>query len=52
MEKAVCECANIITSAGPATAVLFALTLVKRLCGEQMHDKLKKELLVELVKID
>ena len=52
VEKAVCECANIITSAGPATAVLFALALVKRLCGEQMHDKLKKELLVELVRID
>lgn len=52
VEKAVCECANIITSAGPATAVLFALALVKRLCGEQMHDKLKDELLLPLLRAE
>lgn len=50
VKKAVCEYANIITSAGPATATLFALAIVKRLCGEQMHAKLQKELLVELVR--
>lgn len=48
--KAVCECGNIITSAGPATATLFALALVKRLCGADTCAKLEKELLVELVR--
>lgn len=47
VKKAVCEYAHIITSAGPATATLFALALVKRLCGEQTHTKLKQELLTD-----
>ena len=50
VRKAVCESGNIITSAGPATATLFALALVKKLCGADMCAKLEKELLVELVK--
>lgn len=48
VKDAVCEYENIITSAGPATAVLFALALVKRLCGAEIHAKLEKELLLDL----
>lgn len=48
VKQAVCEYENIITSSGPATAVLFALALVKRLCGTQIHAKLEKELLLDL----
>lgn len=47
VKKAVCEYANIITSAGPATAMLFALALVKRLCGAEICAKLEQELLTE-----
>ena len=50
VKKAVCEYKNIITSAGPATATLFVLALVKRLCGVEIQMKLEKELLVDLVK--
>lgn len=37
---------NVITSRGPATALCFALTLVKILNGTQTCENLKKELLV------
>ena len=36
---------NIITSRGPATAMEFALTLVKELFGEQKYSELKSGLL-------
>lgn len=49
VEKAVCECANIITSAGPATAVLFALQIVRYLCGKESKARLEKELLLPLL---
>ncbi|MDO5045522.1 DJ-1 family glyoxalase III [Campylobacter sp.] len=36
---------NIITSRGPATAMEFALELVKNLCGEQIYKEVKEGLL-------
>lgn len=36
---------NIITSRGPATAMEFALVLVRELCGEQKYSELKSGLL-------
>lgn len=36
---------NIITSRGPATAMKFALELVKNLCGEQIYKEVKEGLL-------
>ncbi|TQR33012.1 DJ-1 family protein [Campylobacter sp. MIT 99-7217] len=50
LEKAVVINENIITSAGPATASLFALELVRYLCGEDTYNKLHKELLIPLIK--
>ena len=38
---------NVITSKGPATAIYFALEIVKALQGKQAYNKLKKELLVD-----
>lgn len=40
----------IITSAGPATAALFALEIVAHLCGENTRKALADELLVGLIK--
>lgn len=40
----------VITSAGPATAVLFALEIVAHLCGENTRKALADELLVGLIK--
>ena len=37
---------NVITSRGPATAIYFALEIVKTLKGEQAYNKLKDELLI------
>jgi len=37
---------NIITASGPATAMVFALAIVEKLCGKSVVDKLKKALLV------
>lgn len=41
----VCD-ANITTSRGPSTAIAFTLKLVEILCGQQMVQKLQKELLL------
>ncbi len=41
---------NIITSAGPATAILFGLEIVKYLLGEAIYQKLYGELLVPLTR--
>lgn len=44
--KVVCD-ANITTSQGPSTSMLFALSLVEQLCSKEMMLKLQKELLLE-----
>lgn len=36
---------NIVTSRGPATSMLFALELVKKIKGEEVYEEIKKELL-------
>ncbi|CDS02909.1 hypothetical protein LRAMOSA00311 [Lichtheimia ramosa] len=36
---------NVITSRGPGTAFLFALTLAEQLAGKEVADKLKKDML-------
>ena len=36
---------NIMTSRGPATALCFALSIVKRLKGEEVYTALKNGLL-------
>ncbi len=41
----VVEDANVMTSRGPATAICFALEIVKKLKGEQMYSSLKSGLL-------
>lgn len=41
----VCD-ANITTSKGPSTAIEFTLKLVEILCGEEMAQKLSKDLLL------
>ena len=38
---------NIITSKGPATAICFALEIVKELIGDEMYTQLKQGLLAE-----
>lgn len=38
---------NIITSQGPGTSLLFALTIVEKLCGKEISDKVKKTALIE-----
>jgi 4-methyl-5(b-hydroxyethyl)-thiazole monophosphate biosynthesis len=42
--------ANIITSRGPATALLFALKLAERLAGKKVAEEVKKTTLADLVK--
>jgi 4-methyl-5(b-hydroxyethyl)-thiazole monophosphate biosynthesis len=37
---------NIITSRGPGTAMQFSLTLVEKLCGEEMANSIRAELLL------
>ena len=41
----VVESGNVMTSRGPATALCFALQIVKKLKGDEMHDALKAGLL-------
>ncbi|PAF42293.1 DJ-1 family glyoxalase III [Helicobacter sp. 11S03491-1] len=41
---------NLVTSAGPATAILFGLEIVKILCGEDTYKNLYEGLLVPLSK--
>ena len=40
---------NIITSRGPATALLFALTIVQELVGKETSEKVKKATLASLL---
>lgn len=49
-EDIVCEDQNIITSRGPATAVLFALKLVEKLTDKETAEKLSQELLLPYLK--
>jgi 4-methyl-5(b-hydroxyethyl)-thiazole monophosphate biosynthesis len=37
---------NVITSRGPATAMVFALAIVGQLCGEDMKENIKSQLLL------
>jgi protein DJ-1 len=37
---------NIITSRGPGTAILFALTIVEELCGEEKRDEVAGPMIV------
>lgn len=46
-QKVVCD-ANVVTSQGPSTAMLFALKLVEILCGDAVAQKLQKDLLLPL----
>lgn len=41
---------NVITSAGPATAILFGLELAKKLCGDEIYQKLYEGMLLPLTK--
>lgn len=50
VEGAVVERGNIITSAGPATAILFGLSIVRRLCGGKVYQDLYNGLLLPLAK--
>ncbi|WP_279176702.1 DJ-1 family glyoxalase III [Campylobacter insulaenigrae] len=50
ISKAVVVNENVITSAGPATAILFGLELVKRLCSFEIYEKLYEGMLVPLTK--
>ena len=45
--KKVIEDDNIITSQGPATAMIFALEIVKKLVGIEKYQELKSGMLVE-----
>ena len=45
--KKVIQDANVITSRGPATAICFALEIVKKLKGEESYSMLKDGLLAE-----
>lgn len=38
---------SIITSQGPGTSLLFALTIVEKLCGKEISDKVKKTALIK-----
>lgn len=38
---------NIITASGPGTAFDFALAIVKKLCGQEMAEKIKKAALIK-----
>ncbi|EPE6544575.1 DJ-1 family glyoxalase III, partial [Campylobacter coli] len=50
VNKAVVVNKNVITSAGPATAILFGLELAKQLCGDEIYNSLYEGLLIPLTK--
>lgn len=49
LDKAVVVNKKVITGAGPATAILFGLEIVRQLAGEESYNQLKDGLLVPLV---
>ncbi len=49
-EKMVVEDENIMTSRGPATAICFALNIVKKLKGYETYKTIKSELLADYCK--
>ncbi len=46
-DKKVIEDGNVMTSRGPATAICFALEIVKKLKGQEMYETLKAGLLAD-----
>ena len=50
INKAVVVNKNVITSAGPATAILFGLELTRQLCGDEIYKTLYEGMLVPLTK--
>lgn len=38
---------NVITSQGPGTSLLFALTIAEKLCGKEISDEVRKATLTE-----
>lgn len=44
-KEMVVECENVITSRGPATAICFALEIVKKLKGEEVYKAIKSGVL-------
>lgn len=48
-EEIVCEDGNLITSRGPATAILFAMKLAEKLVGQEAAEALAQELLLPLL---
>jgi 4-methyl-5(b-hydroxyethyl)-thiazole monophosphate biosynthesis len=45
-ERPVVEDGNVLTSRGPGTAMYFALSIVKRLCGDERAEKIKEAMLI------
>jgi len=45
-DKDVVNDKNVMTSRGPGTAMVFALAIVKQLCGEKMANEIKSQLLL------
>ena len=46
-DKKVVEDKNVLTSKGPATAICFALEIVKKFVGEDTYNQLKSGLLAD-----
>lgn len=51
LNKAVVVNGNVITSAGPATAILFGLQVVKELCGNETYNALYEGLQMPLARV-
>ena len=46
-DRKVVQSRNILTSQGPATAILFSLQLIENLCGSEIRTKISKQILYE-----
>lgn len=49
-EDLVVVCENVITSRGPATAVLLALELIELIKGNRIRNQVEKDILLDLVR--